>query len=132
MKWTEDLSVGVELIDTQHKSLISAVNDLFDACSKGLGRKKIADTLDFMQKYVATHFRDEEKLQRETGYPEYTNHVKLHAEFEKQVAEYSKKLNAEGANIAIVASFNSFVSNWLIYHISREDKKIGEYINKKG
>jgi hemerythrin len=38
MKWTDDLSVGVELIDTEHKSLINAVNELLDACSKGLGR----------------------------------------------------------------------------------------------
>ncbi len=129
MKWTDDLSVGVELIDSEHKSLINAINDLFDACSKGLGRKKISDTLNFLQSYVNTHFSDEENLQIKCGYPEYTSHKKLHTEFIARVAEYSKQLETEGPNIALVANFNSFVSNWLIYHISREDKKIGQHIS---
>lgn len=131
MKWTEDLSVGVELIDNEHKSLINAVNDLFDACSKGLGRKKISETMAFLQDYVVTHFSDEENLQKTSGYPDYINHHKLHTDFIARVGEYSRRLETEGAGIGLVANFNSFVSNWLIYHISREDKKIGEYINQK-
>jgi hemerythrin-like metal-binding domain len=131
MNWTDDLSVGVELIDTEHKALINAVNDLFDACSKGLGRKKISETLAFLQSYTATHFGDEEQLQKESGYPDYPNHRKLHSEFVAKVVEYSKQLETEGPSIGLVANFNSFVSNWLIYHISREDKKIGEYIHSK-
>ena len=131
MKWTDDLSVGVDLIDTEHKALINAVNDLFDACSKGLGRKKISDTMIFLQNYTVTHFADEEKIQKQSGYPDYQNHKKLHTEFVAKVMEYSKQLEAEGPTIGLVATFNSFVSNWLIYHISREDKKIGEYISSK-
>lgn len=131
MKWSDDLSVGVELIDTEHKSLINAINELFDACKKGQGRKKISDTLVFLQNYVKTHFSDEEKLQRECGYPDYENHRKLHAGFIKKVGEYSDRLESEGANIALVADFNGFVTSWLINHISREDKKIGLYILEK-
>lgn len=130
MKWSDDLSVGVDMIDSQHKSLINAVNELFDACSKGLGRKKISETMEFMKKYTVTHFGDEEKLQQKYNYPDYSNHKKYHAEFVKKVVEYSDKLDKEGANIALVAEFNAFVTNWLIYHISREDKKIGQYIAK--
>lgn len=131
MKWTDDLSVGVELIDSEHKSLINAINDLFDACAKGMGRKKISETLVFMQNYVKTHFSDEEKLQRESGYPDYENHHKLHETFIKRVDEYSDRLEKEGASIALVADFNSFVTEWLINHISREDKKIGLHILQK-
>lgn len=130
MKWTDNLSVGVELIDSQHKALINAVNDLFEACSKGLGRKKISETMEFMKNYTVTHFGEEEKLQQKYSYPDYPNHKKYHAEFINKVDEYSKRLDAEGANIALVAEFNTFVSNWLIYHISREDKKIGQHIAK--
>lgn len=131
MKWSENLSVGVELIDSEHKTLINAINDLFDACGKGLGRKKVSETLAFLQNYVVTHFSDEEKLQKECGYPDYINHKKLHTEFIANVDKYSKRLETEGTSIALVADFNGFVSNWLIYHISREDKKIGQFINQK-
>ncbi|HEX2938291.1 MAG TPA: bacteriohemerythrin [Ruminiclostridium sp.] len=130
MKWTDDLSVGVELIDSEHKSLINAINELFDACGKGLGRKKISETLEFMQNYIRTHFSDEEKLQKKCGYPDYSNHCRYHASFIEKVGNYSKRLEEEGANIALVADFNSFVTDWLINHISREDKKIGLYIKQ--
>lgn len=131
MVWTDDLSVGVSLIDSQHKSLINAVNDLFDACGKGKGRSKISETLKFMQGYVATHFSDEERLQLKCGYPDYSKHKLLHKSFVEKVREYSDKLEKNGPNIALVAEFNVFVSNWLVNHISREDKKIGQFINSQ-
>lgn len=128
MVWSEELSVGVKQIDDQHKALIQAVNDLFEACSEGKGRKKIADTMEFLQNYVVLHFGEEEKQQQHYGYPDYPNHKKLHADFVNSFLVYKKQLETEGPTISLVAKFNSFVSNWLIYHISKEDKKIGQYI----
>ena len=132
MVWREELSVGVPMIDTQHKALINAVNDLFAACGEGKGRKKITETMDFLQNYVNTHFGDEEKLQREQGYPGYAAHKKLHADFVAQFLKFRQQLEAEGPTIGLVAKFNQFVSNWLINHISIEDKKIGAYIKSRG
>lgn len=130
MKWTEDLSVGIEAIDTQHKALIKAVNDLFDACSHGKGRAQISQTMDFMVDYTNFHFGDEEKLMIKYNYPELAKQKKAHTGFVKQVLEYKDKIKSQGADIALVAQFNSFITNWLIYHISKEDKRIGEFINK--
>lgn len=132
MEWTESLAVGVELIDSQHKALIKAINDLFEACSMGKGRKKVSDTMQFLQDYINTHFGDEEKLQLRVGYPDYQNHRKLHAEFVASVAGFKEQLDTEGPTISLVAKLNSFVSNWLIHHISVEDKKIGAYMAENG
>lgn len=128
MVWSDTLSVGVKQIDDQHKALIQAVNDLFEACSEGKGRQKIADTMEFLQNYVVMHFGEEEKLQQCCGYPDYSNHKKLHTEFINAFLGYKKQLETEGPTISLVAKFNSFVSNWLIFHISKEDKKIGQFM----
>jgi hemerythrin len=128
MEWNENLSVGVKQIDDQHKSLIKAVNSLFSACSDGKGRKQITETMNFLQNYVNTHFADEEKLQRHCAYPGYIEHKKLHSDFAITFLDYKKQLETEGPMISLVIKFNSFVSNWLINHIGKEDKKIGEYI----
>lgn len=132
MKWSDDLKIGVPAIDEQHKALFAAVDDLYAACSQGLGRKKVGETLTFLKDYVATHFHDEEEIQKKCGYPDYPNHKKLHEEFVAQVEGYAAQLMQEGATIAFVGKFNGFVSNWLLFHISREDKKLGEYIRKTG
>lgn len=36
---TKDLETGNALIDSEHRQLFKAVNDLLDACSQGKGRK---------------------------------------------------------------------------------------------
>jgi hemerythrin len=132
MVWNENLSVGVAEIDEQHKALINAVNALFEACSEGKGRKKIYETMEFLQNYVGTHFGDEEKLQRQCGYPDYISHKKLHSDFVTDFLKYKNQLETEGTSIVLVGKFNIFVSEWLLYHISREDKKIGEYKKSRG
>lgn len=130
MQWTDSLSVGVQQIDDQHKALIKAVNDLFEACKEGKGRQKISETLDFAEKYVVFHFGDEEKLQLKVGYPGYKEHKILHDAFVGDIRKYANEFEKEGPNIALVARFNAFISNWLIKHISIEDKKIGAYIKE--
>ena len=38
---TQDLVTGNALIDSEHRQLFAAVNDLMDACSQGKGRDQI-------------------------------------------------------------------------------------------
>lgn len=128
MVWNESLSVGVNLIDTEHKQLFQAVNDLFDACMQGKGRAKIAETMKFLENYTVKHFGDEENLQKKHQYPGFPMHQKLHQAFINDLESYKKQLEEQGATIALVAKFNTFVSTWLIKHISVEDKKIGIHI----
>lgn len=128
MEWKEDLSVGVNLIDSEHKELIKAVNALFDACMQGKGRAKIAETVKFVEDYTVKHFADEEAIQKKYNYPGYPMHQKLHQAFVNDLLTYRKRLEAEGPTVNLVATFNTFVSSWLIKHISIEDKKIGIHI----
>ena len=59
--WTSDLSVGIELIDGQHKMLIKHLNDLSQSLESGEGPAKIATTLNFLIDYTNFHFTAEEK-----------------------------------------------------------------------
>ena len=129
MVWSEDLSVGVPSIDKQHKALIEATNNLYDACKQGKGREKVLEMLDFLANYTVTHFRDEEGLQSKSGYPGYEAHKKLHAAFVKDFLALKKEVVDNGATITSVSKVYGFVSNWLVVHIKYEDTKIGKFIN---
>ena len=50
---TKDLETGNALIDSEHRQLFKAVNDLLDACSQGKGRSQVESTLEFLVSYVA-------------------------------------------------------------------------------
>ena len=130
--FTPDLVTGNSLIDTQHKQLIKAIDDLLVACQSGKGRDAISKTLRFMSDYTAKHFSDEEQLQNKFSYPDAVNHKKLHEAFKVTVANLGKKLETDGATIALVGQVNSSVGGWLLTHIKREDVKVAAHIKSKG
>ncbi len=128
---TPELITGNAMIDAEHKQLIDAINGLLDACSEGKGRKKISETMKFLQSYTKKHFGDEERLQLSSGYPDYVNHKGYHAFFIKKVDELSAKLNKEGPSVAIVAEINKTLADWLFTHIKTQDVKVAAHIRSK-
>ena len=76
---TQDLLTGNNLIDTEHKQLFAAINDLLDACAQGKGREKLMATAKFLNNYVNKHFSDEEKLQVSSNYPGHPPHKTFNA-----------------------------------------------------
>ena len=129
--WDKSLETGNLSIDTQHKSLITAINELLEACSQGKGRIEVSKTLNFLQDYVVKHFVDEEKLQLQSAYPDYKAHKEKHEAFKVTVKNIVDEFKESGANIQLVAKVNSSVGGWLINHIKTEDKKVAMHIINK-
>lgn len=126
--WTKELETGNIQIDTEHKQLIKAINDLLEACSSGKGRNEVIRTVDFLSQYTKTHFAHEQVLQQKSHYPDFVNHKKYHEDFIKVVDGIAVRLRAEGATIQLVGEVNMQVGNWLINHIKREDVKVAKHI----
>ncbi|MDR1384806.1 MAG: bacteriohemerythrin [Planctomycetaceae bacterium] len=126
--WTEELATGHLMIDTQHKQLVTTVNNLLDACSQGKGREMLHKTLDFLTSYTEKHFNDEEKLQVQYHYPDYPNHKKLHEQFKTFVRNLADEIKKEGPTTELVSKVTSGVGGWLINHIKREDQKVAAHI----
>lgn len=129
--FTKDLETGNALIDSEHKQLFDAMNNLLTACSSGKGRAELESTMKFLQDYTAKHFADEEKLQIQNQYPDYVNHKRYHDEFKRVVAGISAKLAKEGPTIAMVGEVNSTIGGWLIKHIKGEDKKVAAHVKSR-
>lgn len=129
--WTNDLETGNAAIDSQHKQLIAAINNLLDACSKGKGRDALRETTAFLYDYTAKHFADEEKLQIANQYPDYANHKKAHEGFKQTVHDIMDELNNQGPTIVLVGKVNTSIGSWLLNHIKKEDVKVAAHIRSK-
>lgn len=68
MHWDTNMSVGVEEIDTQHKTLIDLINQTCEAIQRQ-DRARLAELVDRMAAYGRTHFATEERHMRETASP---------------------------------------------------------------
>lgn len=131
MTWTEKMSVGIGVIDTDHQKLVSMVNELYDGIQAGKGKEKLGSVLDALVDYTKMHFAREEKFFAQTAYPEAAAHQKEHAALTKQVADVQGKFKA-GATSTLSLEVMNFLKNWLITHIQGTDKKCVPHLHQKG
>jgi hemerythrin len=131
-EWTNDLETGNDLIDSQHKELIQAINNLLNACANGKGRDEISTTVDFLSNYTVKHFSEEELLQDKSQYPDYINHKKLHKDFTRVVKDLAEQIKQDGPSLILVGKVNSHIGDWLVNHIKKQDTKVAAHIRTMG
>jgi hemerythrin len=131
IEWQEQLSVGVAEIDNQHRQLFDSFNAFMAACESEQGIDEVNSLFGFLSAYMVTHFADEEQLQKCIGFPDYPKHQKQHQEFTRKIAEHQDRLNSEGPSYNLVFTVAMTITDWLIDHISRMDKAIGQYMEEQ-
>ncbi|MHC4133051.1 MAG: bacteriohemerythrin [Planctomycetota bacterium] len=132
IEWDNSLSIGVKLIDEQHKMLIQRLGDLSRAIKMSQGEVRTATTLDFMIDYTDFHFSTEEKHMMKQNYPGLEHQKQQHAEFKNHLKQLVEDFEEEGPTKALSTSINVFLLKWLIKHIKGVDLKFGEFLNEKG
>lgn len=128
---TSDLRTGNDLIDSEHKELFDAINNLLDACSSGQGRNALEKSIQFLYDYTSRHFSDEEDLQKRYGYPDYANHKRYHETYKEVIRNLGREFTEKGPTIEMVGKVNSAIAGWLTNHIKKEDMKLAEYIRRQ-
>jgi hemerythrin len=130
VEWTEELSVGVQEIDEQHKVLVGLLNRFHEAVVTGTDEQNIKNVLKDLADYTIIHFSVEESLMRIFNYPDYDNHKKHHEELTAQVRELQRKV--EEGNHQVSMEVLNFLRHWLTHHILGDDKKYGPYLVERG
>ncbi|MBE6721731.1 MAG: bacteriohemerythrin [Ruminococcaceae bacterium] len=127
MPWTPNLSVGVKMIDDQHKIWFQKAEKLFAAGQKNQAAGYIGELLSFLEDYTKEHFAAEEKYMLSIHYPEYALQKQAHTMFIGRLAKLRSDYEASGGNLTVILNANKIVLDWLTQHISNMDKKIGQY-----
>ncbi|NMA02940.1 MAG: hemerythrin family protein [Clostridia bacterium] len=132
MPWSPSLSVGVDMIDEQHKLWFEHAEKLFEAGKNRQAKEYIGELLEFLDIYTKKHFADEEEYMLRIEYPGYDEQKRAHTAFIAQLDKLRKDYHTSGGNITVIINANQLVINWLTKHISNMDKKIGEFAQQKG
>lgn len=130
LEWNDGYSVGVSVIDEEHKQLVGMINKAYDSVKDMEEEKVLGELVKDMCDYAAHHFVTEEKLMIEHGYPASEGHMKLHADFAVR-AETLNNFISSGDYVEPVKVFK-FLADWLKEHILKTDKAFGEFLNKQG
>lgn len=127
MPWTPNLTVGVALIDQQHKTWFEKAEALFEAGKNKQSAAYIGELLDFLEDYTKKHFADEEAYMLKIKYPEYQAQKQAHTAFIQQLGKIRQDFKASGSSLATIIGANNLVIGWLTQHISTMDKQIGAF-----
>ena len=130
LEWEAEYSVGVELIDNQHKKMFETINALIDSIDNFPTQEKLNDIIQRLIAYKKFHFSTEEKYFDEFDYEFTEEHKAKHEEFSKKVDE----IVASGKEDVLSLAFSlvDFLEDWLIHHILKEDQKYVKCFKEHG
>jgi len=128
--WSDSYSMGVKVIDDQHKGLLDFVNDLFNHSTGNEDEERayFKEVIQQAVKYIKEHFNTEEKLMIATKFPGYAGHKKVHDEFTMTVLKSVKDF--EAGKRLVLEKFAYFLKNWILGHVAVMDVKYAEYFRK--
>jgi hemerythrin-like metal-binding protein len=126
--WDESYSVGVSRLDEQHKRIIGIVNYLVRSKAVAVESSTIAEALTRLARYTNDHFKTEENLLREHGYPELEAHTREHEEYRQVITNFCQAIWEQDPTVT--DRFSRFVSVWWWKHVLVEDMKYKEFFEK--
>ena len=130
VKWVDTYSMGIRIIDDQHKGLLDFVNDLFNHATGNEQDERLyfSSVIQQAVDYIKLHFSTEEKYMIATKFPGYKDHKKEHDEFTLKVISSVKDF--ESGKRLVLTTFTRFLKDWVLSHIAVCDKLYSDYFKK--
>lgn len=121
ISWHKEYTAGNKEFSLQHKNLVELIFHLPD----DMDIETINLTLMFLYKHSKNHFKNEEKLMAQKGYPFAFEHKDHHSFLLKQLGELSKSSydkNSSGRKLREMLIF------WFEQHFLNYDKNFTNYL----
>jgi len=129
-RWSESMSVGVALLDSDHKALIDTIDRLHFAVEAGEAPEILDQIFDALVAYVEHHFAREEAVLAACAYPGAAAHKAEHLKFAQDM-RYTRDRYFRGEEAAIGRELLDYLKNWLSQHILVEDMAYRPYAEGK-
>lgn len=121
LEWDQKYSVGVSIIDDQHKQMFETINLLIESLVGVPKKEQIDEIINRLVAYKKFHFSTEEKYFDEFKYENKEEHIAKHGEFTTKLEQLIAESNGDSAILAF--GLIDFLEDWLIDHLMTEDQK---------
>ena len=130
VSWSDSYSMGIRLIDDQHKGLLNFVNDLFTHATGNEEEERIwfREVIQQAVRYINVHFSTEERFMRVTRFPGFIEHKKAHDDFKFTVVKSVKDF--EAGKRLVLEKFAYFLKDWILTHVAVMDRQYSDYFRK--
>jgi len=125
-EWSEAMSVGVPILDSDHKALIRLINILHDEPDLDEDPGKLDRVFEQLATYVDYHFAREESVMVACGYPAIESHREEHRQLAQDILDFRKR-HTSGGGFQLGEELFDFLKDWLNHHILMQDMHYKKY-----
>lgn len=122
-EWNDKYLIGNEAIDAEHKELFRIANKFLNATDTE-GQRTSAKELRI---YTKEHFRHEELLMHEVGYPLTATHLALHVDLISKLSAIEAKIDSDALH---QPELEEFINYWFIKHMAAADAPLVVYVKR--
>lgn len=126
--WRTQFSVGNDLIDSDHQYLIEIINRA-EVSLKAINTVALSSVLDELATYGKSHFEREELVAKAVGYPKADLLHESHTTLAEHLQQFRDGIGTNWTQ-ADVAEFTTFLRDWLIQHVIKEDMLMKPWLTK--
>lgn len=119
--WTERLSVGNEMIDSEHKVLLEMINEA-ERAIRARDSVALPEIFKRLEACVRIHFANEEAIARAVNFPFVQNsleHQYVMREFQHMMHDLMSRNGMWSESAA--EHYSYFLGEWMVEHILKED-----------
>jgi hemerythrin-like metal-binding protein len=128
-EWDESISLGIPIIDEQHKALFGWINTLNEAVNNGDGSEAVGEVIWKLITYVTEHFSEEERMMLSWNYPDIVAHRKEHDQFVERLRKIQVEF-IDGDEMS--KNVLDFMVDWLVSHIKGTDQGYKSFVSTNG
>ncbi|MBD9361128.1 bacteriohemerythrin [Methylomonas fluvii] len=130
LTWNDQLLVGIDSVDNQHRHLVALINRLDELNALGADLQTVLETVKQLVEYTVEHFQHEEQLMMEAGFnPRMQDqHCQQHQEFIDKMQQVH--VEAQSDVSVISKDLLDFLVDWLCHHILKTDKLMAISLNQ--
>ncbi|MEK7574514.1 MAG: bacteriohemerythrin [Patescibacteria group bacterium] len=131
--WTDEYSVGIKVIDEQHRQFFGIANSIIRSLGAKISRGALLASLGELGDYAFYHLGTEESYFDKFEYKDAPSHVAAHDQYRKKIGEFFDQTKNKKTDIKKLAGeMASYSSDWLMNHISLVDKKYTVFFKEHG
>ena len=129
IKWTEGNEIGLELVDEQHRGIVSIINTFYYQMGRKMSNKLLYSCIsDTMKNYSRIHFLTEESFLELAGYKDLEYHRELHRNLTLEI----DNIESQGIKDNDARPLLDFLKKWWLEHINQEDQLYAPFLRLHG
>ena len=125
--WQDSYCIGIPIVDEQHRCIVSIINSIHYFVEGHRELDVLESIINMMIQYTIIHFKTEEAMLKEAGYPPIEEHILLH----KKLIDHLRTVSREAMQDRDVDPLMKLLKAWWLNHINQEDRKYVPFMTGK-